>query len=74
YEALGDKTARAGRASARTRMTKLRELREANEAQLGRLPIGLKSVHMAQYNQRLAALGATLTPEERAAESGQVAA
>ena len=74
YDALGDKTARAGRAAARTRMTKLRELREANEAQLGRLPIGLKSVHMAQYNQRLAALGATLTPEERAAESGQVAA
>lgn len=74
YNALGDKTARAGRASARTRMTKLRELREVNEAQLGRLPIGLKSVHMAQYNQRLAALGATLTPEERAAESGQVAA
>ena len=74
YEALADKTARAGRAAARTRMTKLRELREANEGQLGRLPLALKPIHMAKYNQRLAALGATLTPEERAAESGQAAA
>lgn len=74
YEALADKTARAGRAAARTRMTKLRELREVNEGQLGRLPLALKPIHMARYNQRLAALGATLTPEERAAESGQVAA
>ena len=74
YEALGDKTARAGRAAARTRMTKLRELREVNEGQLGRLPLALKPIHMAKYNQRLAALGASLTPEERAAESGQVAA
>ena len=74
YEALGDKTARAGRAAARTRMTKLRELREANEGQLGRLPLAFKPIHMARYNQRLAALGATLTPEERAAESGQAAA
>jgi len=74
YEALGDKTARAGRAAARTRMTKLRELRQVNEGQLGRLPLAMKPIHMTRYNQRLAALGATLTPEERAAESGQAAA
>lgn len=74
YEALGDKTARAGRAAARTRMTKLRELRQVNEGQLGRLPLAMKPIHMTRYNQRLAALGATLTPEERAAELGQAAA
>jgi hypothetical protein len=69
YDALGDKTARAGRAGARTRMTKLRELRECNEELLQRVDLVRKTALMANYSQRLAALGAALTPEEREAEA-----
>jgi len=71
YDALGDKTARAGKASARTRMTKLRELREANETLLGRVDLVRKTVLMGAYNKRLAALGAVLTPEERETEASR---
>lgn len=71
YEALAEKTAKAGRSPARTRMTKLRELREVNEATLGRVPLVIKTAMMGSYNRRISALGAMLTPEERAAESGQ---
>lgn len=69
YDALGDKTARAERAAARTRMTKLRQLREVNEELLQRVDLVRKTALMASYSQRLAALGAALTPEEREAEA-----
>lgn len=72
YEAIADKTAKAGRAPPRTRMTKLRELRDVNADTLQRVPIVAKTQMLGDYNKRLSALGAMLTPEERAAESSQV--
>lgn len=59
YEELADKTAKAGRVAARDRMTKLRELKEANEGLLKRADVVWKTKHLAGYQQRLRALGAT---------------
>jgi len=59
YEELADKTAKAGKAAPRDRMTKLREFREVNEKNLKRVDVARKARHMANYQQRLRALGAS---------------
>lgn len=59
YETLADKTAKAGKVPARDRMTKLRELKEANEGLLKRVDVTWKARHLAGYQQRLRALGAS---------------
>ena len=59
YEDLSDKTAKAGKVPARDRMTKLRELKEANDALLKRVDVIWKAKHLAGYQQRLRALGAS---------------
>jgi hypothetical protein len=58
YEALADKTAKAGKVPARDRMTKLKALKEANELVLRRLDTIASVKHTASYSKRLAALGA----------------
>lgn len=58
YEDLADKTARAGKRTARDRMTILRELKEVNEATINRVDIVKRTIHMANYQKRLRALGA----------------
>ena len=60
YEAIADKTAKAGKVPARDRMTKLRELKEANEGLLKRCDASASVKHTAAYSKRLAALGASL--------------
>lgn len=59
YETLADKMAKAGKVPARDRMTKLRELKEANEGLLKRVDVIWKAKHLAGYQQRLRALGAS---------------
>lgn len=61
YEAIADKTARAGKVPARDRMTKLRELKEANEGLLKRCDAAASVKHTAAYSKRLASLGASLS-------------
>lgn len=58
YEALAEKTARAGKRPARERMTILRELREANEHTINSIDIGKRTAIIANYSKRIRALGA----------------
>lgn len=58
YEDLADKTARAGKKTARERMTILRELKECNEDTLKRVDTVLRVRHTANYSKRIKALGA----------------
>ncbi len=59
YEDLADRTARAGKATARDRMTKLRELKESNQAAFDRMEAVNRLPHSSKYQQRLRALGAS---------------
>jgi hypothetical protein len=58
YEALADRTARAGKVPPRDRMTRLRELREANDDVMKSMDSLKRVRHVAAQQQRLAALGA----------------
>jgi len=60
YEALADKTARAGKVAARDRMTKLRELKECNHDTLERIDTVKRIRHTAGHQKRIKALGAAL--------------
>ena len=60
YEALADKTARAGKVAARDRMTKLRELKEVNHDTLERIDTVKRIRHTAGHQKRIKALGAAL--------------
>ena len=59
YEALADKTAKAGKRPARERMTILKELKQVNEKTLNRVDLTKRTIHMANYSKRIRALGAT---------------
>ena len=60
YEALADKTARAGKVAPRDRMTKLRELKECNHDTLERIDTVKRVRHTAGHQKRIKALGAAL--------------
>lgn len=60
YEALADKTARAGKVAPRERMTKLRELKEVNHDTLERIDTVKRIRHTAGHQKRINALGAAL--------------
>jgi len=60
YEALADKTARAGKVAPRDRMTKLRELKECNHDTLERIDTVKRIRHTAGHQKRIKALGAAL--------------
>jgi len=64
YEALADKTARAGKVAPRDRMTKLRELKECNHETLERIDTVKRIRHTAGHQKRIKALGALLNPGE----------
>jgi len=57
---MADRTARAGKASARNRMTKLRELKEANQGAFDRMEVMQRLPFGQRYQQRLRALGAAM--------------
>ena len=65
YEALADKTARAGKRPARERMTIVKQLRDANQEQLARIDAIARMRHTAAYSGRIKALGAAVPPEEK---------
>ena len=65
YEALADKTARAGKRPARERMTIVKQLRDVNQDQLSRIDPLARMTHTAAYSGRIKALGALVPPEEK---------